>query len=335
MNAPLQLPSTDRTSEVSAFSEYAVWTGITDESRSDWLKARRHIITASRIPALLGLSPFEDAIDVYVDAITEGPANDEELGMSDPRKWGKALERSIAETAAGFYGWNLRMSGALLVSRRYPWIGCTQDAEVEEVPGSEIWCSYEGKTVSQFKARDWDEDNGRAPDHVIAQTQAQLLVTGAPKTIISCLIGGNRFVRIDHSPIDDFAAVILEAVDEMRDRIAMLDPPPPTFRSKKAIAALYPEDDGTSVVLSKDAQEWTRELLEIAPKQKELEQRSEALRNMIKLEIGESSTGVLVDEIDGKTRWTNNLIRRAGYQVNPTSFRQLRLSGEPKKKRAR
>jgi len=334
MNAAIALPEVDRTSEVSAFGEHAVWTGICDSDRGSWLRARAKVITASRVPALLGLSPREDAIDVYADALR--PANDfvdVDYGLNDPRTWGSALEEAIAKRAAKHYGWNLRMSGALLISRQYPHLGCTQDAELEEVPGSGIWASYEGKTTSNMRARDWSEDDERVPDHVIVQTQAQLLVTGAQKSVVSCLIGGQRFVRVDLQPSPGFFETIVDAVDEMFDRIVRMDPPPATWRSARALKKLYPEEDGGSVVLPRECVEYTRELTELLPRKREIEHREEELKNLIRAAIGNASVGLLRDEVDGKSHWTNNTVKRAGHVVNPTSFRMLRLSGTKKGKK--
>lgn len=332
----LNLNDVDETSSVTAFSKNAIWTGTSDRNRTEWLRARSRIITASRVPALLGLSPREDAIDVYADMVR--PANDIkdlDFGLNDPRTWGSALEEAIAKRAGKHYGWNVRMSGALLVSRERPFIGCTQDAEVEEVPGSGIWSSYEGKTTSNFMAKTWDEDFERAPDHVIAQVQTQLLVTGAPKSIVTCLIGGQRFVRVDMTPDREFFDIIVTVVEDMFDRVNRLDPPPPTWRSKEAIKVLYPDDNGESFVLSNEAVEWTRELQNILPQKKELEKREDELRNRIRMAMGEHSIGILPVDVDGKSQWSNETINRAGYTVNPTSFRQLRLSSGLAKKRSK
>jgi putative phage-type endonuclease len=324
-------PAEDLSHTVTAFHEHARWTGVTDDNREEWLKQRHRLCTASQIPALLGLSPFEDAIDVYARMLTK-PSNDVYMGLNDPRTWGKALEFGVANQAAKHYGWNLRMSGALLVSRAHPNIACTQDAEVEEVPGSGVWCSYEGKTTSAFRYRDWDEDTCKAPDHVIAQVQSQLLVTGAPKNIVSCLIGGQKFVRIDFYPDEEFFELIIFAVEDMMDRIKRMDPPPPTWRSERALKMLYPETDGSHLVLPRWCVEYTRELQELLPKKKELEQREKQLRLSIAHAMGKACVGVLLEDVDEHCQWTFNTISRAGYTVEPTSYRQLRLSKGNKKK---
>jgi predicted phage-related endonuclease len=341
-----QFPEVDETAKVTAFHEKAIWTGVTDQDRGSWLRARSQIITASRVSALLGLSPFEDALDVYADALR--PANDfvdVDFGLNDPRTWGSALEEAVARRAGRHYGWNVKMSGCLLVSRKYPHIGCTQDAEVglfgeldlakyaDLVAKFGPWVSYEGKTTSNFRARDWNEDDEKVPDHVVVQTQTQLLVTGAPLSIVSCLIGGQKFVRVDYEPNEAFFAMIIDAVDEMRDRISRMDPPPATYRSERALKKLYPNDDGTSVMLPKEALEWTAELQDLMPRQTELEKREKELKNLLRQAIGSATVGLLPEEVGGTTQWTNATQHRAGFTTNPTSFKVLRSSSEGKKRK--
>lgn len=301
---PLELPEDDRTAEVTSFVEGARWTGLTDQQYQAWALARKSIVTASRVPALLGLSPFEDEIDVYVDMVTPAnePEHDVDHGLNDPRTWGRALERAVAETASKYYGWELRMSGALLVSRKHPTIGATLDAEVRE--GDE-WILYEGKTTAAWRARDWDEETGAAPDHVFVQAHTQLLVTGAPRGFICCLIGGNRFSKIELHPSDALQALIIETVEVFLERVQKLDPPPPTYRSRDAIAQLYPGDDGSSIALPSECVEYTREIQEIAARTAADEQRAEELKNKIRLSIGSATYGVLPEEVGGKGRWKN------------------------------
>lgn len=332
------IDATDLTHTVTAFHAEARWTGVRDDDRSAWLAERKKVVTASRVAALLGMSPFEDALDVYVDMLTP-LSQDADLGLQDPRTWGKALERAVAETAAKHYGWELRMSGALLVSRRYPKLGATLDAEIVE-NGEPI--TYEGKTTSAWRWRDWDEETGQAPDHVIIQAQTQLIVTGAPRGYVCCLIGGNKFSRISVEPLADFRSLIVEAVDEFMEQVAKMDPPPPTFRSRNAIERLYPEDDGGAVKLPAEAVEWTREIQELDAQRKALDVRDAQLRNMLRLAIGSATYGVLPEPVGGKSCWKNaveakgrRVLRavKGPFQNAPTRPRLVQVSeqtcGEP------
>jgi putative phage-type endonuclease len=326
----IAIPDNDDTSAVTAFSEHAFFSGASDSDREKWLKTRRLLVTASEIPALLGLDPRRDALDVYVSKLV--PSNDTYHGLNDRRTWGKAFESGIAKEAARAYNWAaLSMSGVLLVSRELPIVGCTQDAEVIEDSG-DPWVSYEGKTAEIYRAQGWDEETGAMPDHVIAQVQTQLFVTRAPKSIVTCLVGLSRLVRIDMYPDQDFSALIREAAEDMVRRLETLDPPPATWRSSDALKLLYPKDNGERVELPKEAVEWTRELQSIAPTLKELETRRDELRNCIKQAIGNASVGVLPETVDGIAEWSNNTTERGEYMVQASSHRVLRSKKEKVKR---
>lgn len=329
MQLGLALPEVDHSSAVTAFNGNAIWTGITDENRKEWLEARRKLVTASEVPALLGLSTREDALDIYTSKLV-APKPDVYHGLNDRRTWGKALESGVAHEVQRAMNWaELRMSGALLVSRDLPILGCTQDAEVLEREGTP-WASYEGKTVEVYRADGWDEESGRMPDHVIAQVQAQQFVTGAPKTHVTCLVGLSRLVRIEMFPEPDFFALIRDAVEDMALRLERLDPPPATWRSRQALKALYPEESGETIVLPKEAVEWSRELNEIAPKLKQLERRKDELRNLLEQAIGNATIGVLSESLESVAQWSYSTVTKREHVVAATSFRQLR-SSKPKK----
>ena len=193
MNAPAE----DRTHEVTHFHQYARWLGVMDSDRPAWLAARRKLVTASGVAALLGLHPKMDAHGLYAEMIMQQPANDVPLGLKSRISWGKVLERPVAEYAAECLGWKIRMSGALLVSRAHPDIGATLDAEII-VDGKPV--VYEGKTTDSLFTKLWDEDEGRAPDHVLIQAQSQLVVTHADVCYVCALIGGNNFKKVEVLP---------------------------------------------------------------------------------------------------------------------------------------
>ena len=310
-----------RTPEVTNFGAACRWTGILAHDRAKWLTARRTLITASKVSALLGLSPFQDELSVYVSMICPVEEEAPEPGIDSPLTWGTALEEAIARTAAKHYRWTLQMGGALLVSRKHPHLGATLDAEI--LPdGLTEWEDYEGKTTSAWRAKDWSED-GVPPDHVLCQVQSQLLVTKAPRGQVFCLIGGQKPCRIPVDPSPEFAALILETVEEFMVRIARLDPPPPSATSKAALAQLYPKDSGEVIQLPAEAVEWTRELQEIALRKKETQRREDELRNLLRAAIGDATIGELPEEVGGKGRWRWAMQETAGYYVKPSSGRVL------------
>lgn len=317
----------DRSAEVTLFHEHARWTGVTDSDRAGWLKYRSRLITASKMAGLLGLHPKLDPLGIYVEMIMDAPINDVKLDLNSPLRWGKAFERTIAENAAEEFGWKLHMSGALLVSRAHPNIGATLDAEIIE-DGQNI--VYEGKFWSAFALKDWDEETGTAPEHILIQAQSQLLVTGA-ETCYVCALVGSRFVKIPvtaYKPLQDF---MIERVDTFMDQVANKIPPPPTSKSADAIKALYPADSGAIVQLPAECLAWAVEIDKLKEEIKVRDERREELKNQLKLSIGEATYGLLPGEVAGKSAVKFALEHKDAYMVKEQNNRVMRfVKGLPK-----
>ena len=327
----------DRTSEVTAFAAAAEWTGVTSRDRAGWLALRKTMLTASDVASILNLDDDapkyrRSALAVYVDKVREPEADTVDLPpaafaemapeyrseqlrklFNDPRFWGSRLEQAYLTTVAEYSGWQYREGGALLRSRKHPFLGCTLDAEIDRGDGLG-WIDLEGKSTRMPKA--WDEDSGSLPTHILIQAQAQLLVSGAPVALVVALLQGSRLVQIQIEPDQRFHAIIVEEGEAFMDRVRLLEPPPPDWRdsSTDALRRLYPGDDGAIVDLPAECVEWTRELGEIGEQMKTLERRDVENRNMLKGKIGPASFGCLAEPVDDKAgwRWATN---KAGQRV--------------------
>lgn len=305
--------------DVTAFSASAEWTGVRDDDRAGWLEARRTMVTASDVAAILGVDPRRDALSVYVDKVT--PPRDEFLDLKDPRFWGKKLERPIAEAAAAFYGWELRAGGFLLRSRKHPHLGCTLDAEVRRKP-SEGWVAYEGKMTTLHA--DWDEETGNLPTRVLIQAQAQLAVSGAPLNLVFALLRGSESCLVPIEPYLDLHAIIVEETERFIDLVKRGEPPAPTAKSRDAIMQLHPSDDGSVVELPEDAIVWTSDLQELQKQQRDIERRIDELKNRLRLCVGPATYGRLPSPVEKTHFWKFALEKKAEHVVSASETRVLR-----------
>lgn len=317
---------TDRTPEVTAFADAAEWTGVRDDDREAWLALRSTMLTASDVGAILGEDEHRSALDVYVDKVTERKAQ-EVIALDDARFWGKVLEQPVLKAVADFYGWKYRRGGALLKSRRFPFLGATLDAEVER--GDDAWLDFEGKTTRIPKG--WDEESGSLPTRVLIQVQAQLLVTGAPLAIVFALLQGSRPCRIEVEPSAEFHALIAEEGEAFMERVHALNPPDPDGKdaTRRALDRLYPKDDGSFVRLPPEAVVWTSEYQAVGAQIRALERRKEHVAQLLKNSIGAATFGLLPEPIGGKSCWRWTVQKRDGYVVEPSESRVLLALKEP------
>jgi putative phage-type endonuclease len=312
-----ELAILDRTSEVTAFSAAARWTGVMSHERDRWLELRRTVLTASDVAAVLGYDQHRDAFDVYAEKTTSRK-EPEVLTLDDPRFWGNVLEQPVLRAVAEYHGWNYRPGGALLVSRAHPWLGATLDAEIDRGAG---WLDLEGKTTRV--PRDWHQDEERLPIRVLVQVQSQLLVSGAQGAVVFALLQGSRPCQIDLEPHPDLHTVIREVGEEFMAQVARLQPPEPTDKSTRALNRLFPENHDGIVPLPAESIDWTREMRELQATVKTAERRVEELKNKLKACIGSATYGELPEPVDGKRFWRWQTQEAKAYTVEAKSFRTL------------
>ena len=278
------------TSDVTHFSGAVNWIGVKDVDREPWLEKRRELVTASDVASILGYS-VRSALKVYMDK-TLGPEDEEAPGLDDPRFWGSILEQPILSNVACVKGWDYFPGGALLQSKKYPWLGATLDAEIDRRDGNG-WIVLEGKTSQVTK--EWDEDEQALPQDYLIQAHTQLTVSEAPQAVVFALLMGCRPCQIEIHPDPELSSLIVEESHEFMERVRNLNPPPADHResSRRALERLHGDDDGSIVQLPPIALEWAQELVRLAEKTKTMERRQNEIRNLMRQTIGNATWGVL------------------------------------------
>lgn len=189
---------------------------------TEWLKARRKGIGGSDIAAILGLSPWVTAYEVFLDKRGETPLQAHGIyPEAAPLRWGRLLEPVLRQEYANRTGFEVA-SPPMLCSVRYPFMLANLDGEVFMPDGRVV----EFKTArSDF---DWGEDGSNGvPLYYVLQVQHYMLITGHRITDVAVLIGGCDF-RILHVEADpELQAMLIEAETVFWTRVENNDPPPP------------------------------------------------------------------------------------------------------------
>ncbi len=170
---------------------------------------RRETVSASQVPALFGVSPWQTPFTLWHELNGTLPDVTEQDDDNERMFWGRTLEPVIVDTVAMkrelLVEWNAATTYA-----RHPdhAIGATVDADIRH--------PSKGPGVIEAKCADWLIYKDRwtettAPAYYELQHQAQLDVTGAGWGIISCLVGGNELHMLDRVPQ-------MDVIDEIRER---------------------------------------------------------------------------------------------------------------------
>lgn len=156
-----------------------------DMPRADWLEWRKKGIGGSETAAIMGKSPFESALSVYISKTDLA----EPVEMNDAMHFGNLLEPIVADEftrRSGFQAYELHK---MIRHPIYEFMLANVDRVIyDEVMG---WGILECKTANQFKQMDWE--GSRTPEHYYYQVQHYLAVTGLQFAYIACLIGGQTF----------------------------------------------------------------------------------------------------------------------------------------------
>lgn len=148
------------------------------------LDRRRHFITASDVPAILGKSPWRNAADVYW-AKVRGTADK----TNDAMEAGNMLEPIVLQ-------WADRELGGVLPG---DWRVAENGINAASLDGvTLIGKPVEAKTsgiTGPGSPHQWGEaGTDDIPDYYLLQVQAQLLVTGQTQAFVPALIGNRGFV---------------------------------------------------------------------------------------------------------------------------------------------
>jgi putative phage-type endonuclease len=285
------------------------------DNESAWLRARNSGLGASEAAAVCGESTWDSPYALYSRKIGVLAEKDE----TEPMRWGKLLEPVILGEYRCRTGRGARRHGLLIRSVDHPWALATLDGETWLPDNDAKQWPLEIKNSSAFSASEWAEG---PPRPYYLQVQQQMLVMGTNRATTACLLGGNRLVWADVERDEIAINKIITRGEEMWRRIQNMEPPPvdDSEATSDALRQIYPKDDGSTCMLP-------AELIDVADEleaQKEVEKsakgRIDELKNRIIAGIGSATRGILPDGRGFTYGWQE----RAGYVVQPTSFRVLR-----------
>ena len=149
-----------------------------------WLEKRRKCITATDIGAIVGLSPYRSAFDVWYAKTSDTIAESE---TNEAMTWGNRLEPIIAQAYTDLYKINLKKAEFICRDIDGVPCGCTPD-----------YCSEKGNINIEIKTAKWNNNWGEAgtdevPDYYLTQCTWQMGITGQRMTHLACLIGASDF----------------------------------------------------------------------------------------------------------------------------------------------
>jgi putative phage-type endonuclease len=294
-------------------------------SREAWLAARNTGVGASESAALFGLSPWDTQFTLW--AKKTGRVEPEEIG-GEWLEWGTLLEEPIAQRYAKKTGRKVWQGGPFCVAQHpsIPFMRATPDRFVIEAPDRDGDGLLQIKNTNAFKGHDWDEG---VPDYIEIQVQHEMACTGRAWASVAVLIGGAEFRSFDIERNETFIGELEEQVREFWGFVERNEAPPidGSVRTLETIKKLHPNDNGQTVALPADAIGWWNSLAELRAQESSLKKAKAALEAPLLSAIGDATFGALPDGRVISLKTTT----RAGYSVEPVTYRSLRIEKGPRK----
>jgi putative phage-type endonuclease len=280
------------------------------------LAERTKFIGGSDIAAILGISPWKTAADLWLDKTT--PPRDDDGKNAAAKTRGQRLEPYMLDMIKAEYGIEAVTRNTRYRDPHVPYFAAEIDAETAD----EL---IELKTVHPFKVKEWGElDTDQLPLHYVAQVQWCLGVRNREVCRVFALIG------------DDLRPYVVERDDEtinaLRSRASefwtrYVEPKvrPPLDYDERTVNTLrrqFPGTDGSAIQATPMHEHWRVIYEEAGRMAKKYEDVQTGAKAHLLAEMGAAARLVF----DDGREFQRKVVKRKGYTVEPAEYMDFRIA---------
>lgn len=280
--------------------------------KKEWLKWRTMGIGGSDASVIAGVNPYRSVFQLWKEKTGQEEPEEKD---SEYTHFGSLLEPVIKREFTRRTGLKVRNRYAILQSEEYPFMLADLDGIIYE---DHKMCIFEAKTASAYKKEIWEQG---VPLEYLYQIQHYMAVTGAEKTYIAALVGGNHFLYHEVSRDEAMIQDIIQMEKDFWENHVLTGKEPQADGSK-ATAEYLDESFGTSngkiVELPKESLALFEEYDHISAQLAQLKEAKETVTNKMKNYLKENEKGVVGDR---QVTWKS---------VTSTAFDRKRLEQERK-----
>jgi len=290
-----------------------------------WLEERRKGIGGSDVAAILGLSPFKTAFQVYQEKRREI----ESWEGNETTDWGKRMEPAIRQWYSDTTGRAVRLPDKILYNPQYPFMLASIDGFTDDPRGVEI------KTARSPKGWGAPRTN-EIPDYYAVQVHHYMIVTAFPVFDVAVSIGGGHPVLYEVEADKEISDMIIDTEEAFWKRVQDGNPPDPVTYSD-AVARFGKIKCTGAIRAGAGILRGVNLLHEIRNKKAELEEAEEQIKKELISFLGESAD-TLIDS-SGNTILTYKL--SAGRKLfdsktlkkdHPEIYQQYLKTSEPSRR---
>ena len=299
-------------------------------TREEWLKYRTGGIGGSDVSIIAGLNPFKSVYQLWLEKTGQVELEETE---SEHAHFGTLLEPIVRKEFTERTGIKVRQKHMLLQSSEYPFMYADLDGVINEDGELAI---FEAKTASQYKMDTWEDD---VPAGYILQVQHYMAVTGAKKTYIAALVGGNHFVYhvVERDEVMIAKIIAMEKYFWETHVLGGVEPVPDgSEATTNYFNSKFSNSNGQTIELPEEALAICEEYERLSEELAVLESAKSAAANQLKSYLKEAEVGTVGDrKIVWKQIYKNSLDQKRlkeekpdiynGY-VTQSSYRRLSVA---------
>lgn len=302
----------------------------TKTDHAAWLANRGTKLGSSDCPAILGVSPYRTAADVYVEKVAalEGrrePRQAEPFDMANPLQRGHLYEPVIARAYELTTGQTL-IAPPAQVHPSHDFIAASADRMTAD--GRKL---VELKKVHWRNADDWGEPGtDQIPDGYLAQVQEQMECYGVDSCDVVALIGDDDLRIYPIQRGKSLCELIIDAMCDFWGRIERREPPEIDWSgtvTARSLNALRPPQAGQVVDLGEYGETLAAAYKREKQTAKDHTENAEAIKCRLIDAMGSAETATA-----GGFKITRRTQTRAGYTVAPSTFVDVRITATRKDK---
>lgn len=275
-------------------------------SRDEWLALRQSGIGGSDIAAILGVSPYATAYDVYQSKTQ--PLNADE--MSEFAYWGTVLEDTVAREFAKRSGLKVQNVNFMMRHPVHTFAVANIDRAIvnRDIAGNVRYKDgklttdqiVEIKTASEYVGKNWgDEDSDEVPDQYQCQAQWYMGVTGTQVCHMAVLIGGNKYRQYKIERNQDLIDVLFETASDFwhNNVLAGVEPDATTLQNAKDKYPRHDPDTTLDVELDSEAAKAFEHYESLKAQEKELKTAITAAQTDLICQIQNNETLAIDGEV--------------------------------------
>jgi len=294
-------------------------------NRLQWLEERRKGVGGSDVAAIMGLSPFKTAYQVYLEKRKE-VADWDGNELTD---WGKRMEPAIRQWYSDTTGRSVRLPDKIMYHPKHTFMLASLDGFTDDGRVVEIKTARNGKQ--------WGEpETNQIPDYYAVQVHHYMTITGFDVADIPVSIAGGAPLLYLVEADKEISEMSIEACAKFWERVQSGNPPDPVTYAD-AVARFGKSSASGAVIASGNTMIDLDELRSVRQQMKDLAEREEFLKGNIITFIGESGDSIVNES--GETLLTYKLTSgrktfdsKAFQKDHPSLYEKYLKNGEPSRR---